>query len=170
MGSQIQGFRLMGKLSAIQQADLIIKAFGFRKIPLIYYSGVRVVDLNDERLEIMIPLNKRTQNHLNSMYFGALAIGADVAGGLLAFLHMQQSEQKMSVVFKDLHADFLKRAEGDVHFISIQNKEIKEMISRIGNSGERENMEVDVVATVPSVSEEPVARFKLTLSAKMAKG
>ena len=110
-----------------------------------------MVDLNDERLEIMIPLNKRTQNHLNSMYFGALAIGADVAGGLLAFLHMQQSGQKMSVVFKDLHADFLKRAEGDVHFISIQNKEIKEMISRIGNSGERENMEVDVVATVPSV-------------------
>lgn len=158
----------MGNLSAVQQADLIIKAFGFRKIPLIYYTGVKVVSLDEEKLEVMIPLNARTRNHLNSMYFGALAVGADVAGGLLAFLYMQNTGKGMSVAFKDLKADFLKRAMGDVHFVCSQNRAINEMISRIEASRERENMEVEVIATVPSISEEPVAKFKLTLSAKMA--
>lgn len=158
----------MGELSAVQNADLIIKAFGFRKIPLIYYSGVKVVELNENRLEVRIPLNRRTRNHLNSMYFGALAIGADVAGGLLTFLHMQQTGRKMTVVFKDMKADFLKRAEGDVHFICDQNVEISKMLARIEASGERENMGIDVTAIVPSISNEVVAKFRLTLSAKLA--
>ena len=158
----------MGELSAVQQADLIIKAFGFRKIPLIYYCGVKVVELTEDHLEVRIPLGRRTRNHLNSMYFGALAIGADVAGGLLAFLHMQRTGRKMTIVFKDMKADFLKRAEGDVHFICNQNVEIAKMISRIEASGDRENIEVDVTAIVPSKSNEAVAKFRLTLSAKIA--
>ncbi len=158
----------MGELSAVQQADLIIKAFGFRKIPLIYYTGVKVVELNDERLEVVVPLNKRTRNHLNCMYFGALAIGADVAGGLLPFLYMQRNKKKMSVVFKDMKADFIRRAEGDVQFTCAQNPAINDMISRIESSGKRENMEVEVTAKVPSISNDVVARFQLTLSAKMA--
>ena len=74
----------------------------------------------------------------------------------------------MTIVFKDMKADFLKRAEGDVHFICNQNVEIAKMISRIEASGDRENIEVDVTAIVQSKSNEAVAKFRLTLSAKIA--
>jgi len=68
------------------------------------------------------------------MYFGVLAVGADVTGGFLAMNYIQASKSKINLIFKDFHADFLKRAEDDVHFvcedgIAIQNLVI--LIKRI---------------------------------------
>ncbi len=39
--------------------------------------------MSAKALRIRIPLGWRTRNHLGSMYFGALATGADLVGGLL---------------------------------------------------------------------------------------
>ena len=50
------------------------------------------------------------------MYFGVLSVGADVTGGFLAMKYIKSSKSRMSLIFKDFHADFLKRAEGHVHF------------------------------------------------------
>lgn len=156
----------MAKLSFLTKTDLLIRMFGFKQIPLIYYSGLSVVDFDQERCVVKIPLSGRTKNHLGSMYFGALAIGADVAGGLAAFTYLLSSKKNISIVFKDVKGEFLKRPDGDVHFTCDQVKEVTEMMDRTVSSGEREEFTVHVVATVPTISEEPVATFNLTLSAK----
>lgn len=70
------------------------------------------------------------------------------------------------MVFKNFQAEFLKRAEGDVHFICDQGKEISELVAQAAASDERVERQVEVIATVPTLSDEPVARFKLTLSLK----
>ena len=91
--------------------------FGLTRIPLIFYCRPKVVSISDTRLEVKIKLNRRTKNHLNSMYFGVLSVGADVTGGFLAMKFIRESQSEIALIFKDFHADFLKRAEGDVHFI-----------------------------------------------------
>jgi len=63
------------------------------------------VSISDSKLEIKIKLNRRTKNHLNSMYFGVLAVGADVTGGFLAMNYIQASKSKINLIFKDFHAD-----------------------------------------------------------------
>ena len=60
--------------------NLLIGWFGFKEVPLIGHTGVRVLELDQDRCVIRIPLGRRTKNHLGSMYLGALAIGADAAG------------------------------------------------------------------------------------------
>jgi hypothetical protein len=100
------------------------------------------------------------------MYFGALAIGADVAGGLAAFSYLLNSGKNISVVFKDVKGEFLKRPDGDVHFACNQIKEVNEMMLSTVNSGAREEITVEVEATVPTISTDAVAKFQLTLSAK----
>ena len=166
MGTQVSHFRLMTKLSVIKKANLLIRMFGFKQIPLIYYCGLSVEEFDEQRCVVSIPLNGRTKNHLGSMYFGALAVGADVAGGLAAFNYLLTSNKDVSVVFKDVNGAFLKRPDGTVHFACEQVKEVIEMMESTIATGEREEFTVDVVATVPSISEEPVAKFQLTLSAK----
>ena len=79
---------------------------------------------------------------------------------------IRQQPARISMVFKDFQAEFLKRAEGDVDFICDQGKEIAELVALAAASDERVERQIDVVATVPSISDEPVARFKLTLSLK----
>lgn len=149
------------------QDTLFVRLFGFMKVPLIFWVSPSVVKMDDKECIIKIPLNRRTKNHLNSMYFGVLCTGADLAGGLVAMNEITASKKKVALSFKDFKADFLKRAEGDVHFIVTQVPEIKKFVAEVIKSGERMNMPVEIKAVVPSINpEEVVATFVLTLSLK----
>jgi len=139
------------------------------RIPMIAFLRPVVVEMSDRRCEIRIPLAHRTRNHLNTMYFGVLCAGADCAGGLVAFRQIQKRRSKVAFVFKDFHAEFLKRAEGDVHFICTQGRAMAALVQRaIDAPGTRVEEAVEVIATVPSkLGDEPVARFELTISLKL---
>ena len=76
-----------------------------------------MVSIDEESVEIKIPLKRRTKNHLGSMYLGALSVGADITSGILALETIKSADKKISLVFKDFKANFFKRAEGDVHFV-----------------------------------------------------
>jgi acyl-coenzyme A thioesterase PaaI-like protein len=144
----------------------MILKFGILKVPLIWLCRPKVVEHTDERLEVRIALRRRTKNHLGSMYFGALAVGADVTGGFLAMDPIVESGRNINLIFKDFKADFLRRPEGDVHFSCNDGLAIRELVTKAIESGERHNYKMNIEATVPSLSDEVVARFELTLSLK----
>lgn len=83
--------------------------FSFNKVPLLWLCRPKIVHIDEARVEVKIPLRRRTKNHLNSMYMGALVVGADVAGGFLAAMKAQNQGQPISLAFKGIKADFLKR-------------------------------------------------------------
>ena len=117
-----------------------------------YWCGRSVVAMDGERCVLRVPLTRRTRNHLGSMYFGALCTGADAAAALLGFRLLRERKGRISVIFKDVRAEFLKRAEADVHFACEQGREIRALLDRAEPSGERENLPVHVVATAPEIS------------------
>lgn len=145
----------------------ILRSFTLLKLPLIAFLGPRVDRMDEERVEITIPLSYRSKNHLGSMYFGALATGADLALGFLVMREIQKREKKIELIFASFQAEFLKRAKADVKFVFDQGAALQEMLDEVTESAERVTREFDVVALTPSVSgDEPVARFKLGLSLK----
>ena len=152
------------KISKITKANFYLKYFIFIKIPLIWLCKPKIINLNSEYIEIKINLNRKTKNHLNTMYFGVLSVGADITGGFLAMLCIKESKKKVSLIFKDYKANFLRRAEGDVHFICKQGKEISELVNKTIQSDNRENMLLYIEAFVPSISNDIIAKFELTLS------
>lgn len=133
---------------------------------MMFYVKPSVMEISTERVVVRIPLRRRTSNHLGSMYFGALSVGADCAVGVLTLHLIKQQPEHVSLIFKNCHAEFHKRAEGDVDFCCIQGHEIASLIARAAASDERVEMMVDVIATVPDQGDDPVATFKLTLSLK----
>ncbi|MBN2254309.1 MAG: DUF4442 domain-containing protein [Deltaproteobacteria bacterium] len=146
---------------------LTIRLFGLTKIPLLLFVRPSVVELSNERAIVKIPLRRRTRNHLRSMYFGALAIGADCAGGIIAMQEIHKSPCKISLIFKTLTAEFLKRAEGDVYFTCSDGRDIAALVTAAELSPDRVEMPVHVTATVPSrLGNDPVATFTLLLSLK----
>lgn len=144
-----------------------LQFFGLTKVPVLFFLQPRVVELSDKTCVIKIPLTWRSKNHLNCMYFGALAAGADCAGGFMAMKIMHDQKLPVNILFKDFKADFLRRAEGDVYFVSEDGEAVARMMRTAVESGERQNLPVEVLAYVPSDRpQDPVARFTLTLSAK----
>ena len=153
-------------ISSLTKANLYLNFFGLTKIPLLWFCRPKIIHLDKKSVEIKIPLKRRTKNHLGSMYFGALSVGADITGGFLAMICIQNSKRKVALIFKDFKADFLKRAEGDVHFRCNQGSDIIRLVEKTIDSGQRENMIVNIDAYVPSISDDIVANFELTLSLK----
>ncbi len=158
---------LISKLSPLTQANLFLQVFGFTKVPMIFYCRPRVLELNEKRAVIKIPYGRRTKNHLNSMYFGALCVGSDIAGGMIAMYIMNKKKLKLSLAFKDLKVEFLKRPETDVYFTCEDGDKISEMIRKSIETGERINEPVFIKASIsPEPNAEAYATFVLTLSLK----
>ncbi len=128
---------------------LALRAFGLAKIPLLFLVGPSVVRLTQKECEIKIPLNYLTKNHLGSMYFGTLAIGADCAGGLIAMDAIKKCGKKVSLIFKDFRAEFYKRAEGDVHFSCADGDSIRRQVRETLKTKKRVNRMVIITATTP---------------------
>ena len=101
------------------------------------------------------------------MYIGALTVGADIAGGLIAIYKIRSSGRKARFLFKGLKAEYHKRAEGDVVFRCDAGSAIDELVAKAAQSPERHNLPVKVIATVPSkLGDTPVATFEMVLSIK----
>tara|TARA_B100001029_G_scaffold23210_1_gene15870 strand:- start:1408 stop:1719 length:312 start_codon:yes stop_codon:yes gene_type:complete len=101
------------------------------------------------------------------MYIGVMTVGVDLVAGLTAMLKIRESKKNVILIFKDMTSNFLKRAEGDVHFICKIREKIAEAVDETIESGERINLLVPVVAIVPDkFGDEPVAEFTITLSLK----
>jgi len=126
------------------------------------------VTFNSKETVIKLPFIKGNKNHLGSLYFGALSIGADLSGGLSAMYHIKESQKNIHLSFKDFHAEFLKRPMHDTYFYNSQGDQIALFVQEvIKNQGTRMNFPLEIIARCPDISEDPVANFQLTLSLKL---
>lgn len=140
---------------------------GLLKIPIIGFVRPKLISINKDEIVVSISLRRRTKNHLNSMYFGALAVGADIAAGILAYYHSELLQRKISLAFKGMNAEFLKRAESDIRFVCSEGNRIETMLQTCISSGERQNEAVTVYA-LNNLGEQ-VAIFEMILSLKVLK-
>lgn len=147
--------------------NLKLRLFALAKIPLIFFCRPQILKVDSESVLVKIPLRHRTRNHVHSMYFGALSVGADLSIGLLATHQIQKSGKKIVLVFKDFKADFIKRAMDDVYFFSNEGAKVAELIEKVIATGERQNASIHGHAfTKKDGNEDIVAEFDLTLSLK----
>jgi hypothetical protein len=154
---------------------LALRLVGLLRIPLLFVMRPRVLRLDDTGCDVVLPLSFVSRNHVGSMYFAALAAGADCAAGLLAVRSSQGAltigallrPPRVVPIFKSLSASFHKLADGDVMFSCNEAQAVDEATERTLASGARVTLPVQVIATVPSrYGKEPVATFVLELSMK----
>ncbi len=146
---------------------LKLRLFAWLKIPLVAYLRPTLVRLDDDGAVMRIPFGRRARNHVGSMYFGTLAIGADAVIGALAIRLIRASGERVMFVFKDFQADFHKRADGDVHFHFDEAEPLKQVLQETIATGERCEAPLHCRALVPDrYGDEPVATFRLTISMK----
>ncbi len=155
------------RFSTLAKTSRTLWALGFFKIPLIFFCRPKIHEISDEKCVIRIPCKRRVKNHVNAMYIGALTIGADLAAGILTMRHIEKTEKKIVLIFKDMHADYLKLVEGEAFFTCNDGAKINEAVKLAAETGERQNIPVDIMVTVPShLGNEPAAKYVLTLSIK----
>ena len=146
----------------------MVRLWSLQNVFFIWLMRPKILELTADRCVVRVPLNWITRRRdIHAMYLGTLCMGADVAAGLISFQLMRERKERVVFIFKDLKAEFLKRAEGDVVFTNNDGPVIQDLLRRALETGERQEAPVHVVATVPSkLGDEAVARFELMLSVK----
>jgi len=157
----------MNNEQSLNEAKQLLEQFGKDFVPMIGFCQAELVQIDEKCCEIVLPLTSHTKNHLGSMYFGALHVGADCAAGMMAMRSIQRSGYNISLVFKNSQANFFKRPDGDVHFLCTGGLESAHLVEKAQSSDERQECALKVEATVPAkYGNEVVAQFQLTLSLK----
>jgi hypothetical protein len=152
----------------LKRAKRMLWLFGLFKIPMIGFCRPRIESLDENHIRISIPTNFLTRNHLKSMYFGALAVGADLAAGFHVFMLAEELKLKASFAFKSFQAEFLYRPEGRVYFESQSGAVVRRMLETSAKSGERINEKIPVTAwTENKNGKTEVAQFVLECSVKV---
>jgi acyl-coenzyme A thioesterase PaaI-like protein len=157
---------LQKKMDSLKQTAYV-RAFALLNVPALAWIRPSVLQMNDDELRLKVRLFRRTKNHLGTMYFGVLCMGAEAVVGFKAFDSIKRSGKKVDLIFKDFHANFLKRAEGDVEFICNEGLAIDALVQDCIKEGTRKSQSFRAIAVVPRESPDPVAEFTVTLSVKM---
>ncbi len=144
----------------------VVNALSFFRIPLLAFITPVFEEISDSRVVVKVRLDLRSRNHLGVMYFGALAMGAELSIASKAVQTIQAGDKRIDFIFKDFQADFLKRADGHVHFICDDAAQVAALIRTAGADDERHEGTFTGYACVPSQSQEPVMKYRLTLSVK----
>ena len=151
---------------SIRKMRWLLFLLGRIRIPLIGYTNPRLLSIDDQSVRVRIKLRRRTKNHLNSMYFGALAVGADIAGGIQVFYFSKMLGKEISFAFKGMNAQFIKRAESDIIFESTQGELVKAAIDKSIAEKVRVNESIEVRAI--NDAQEIVAKFDMIISVRVA--
>lgn len=150
-----------------KKAQRFLWLFGLFKIPMIGFVSPSIVILDDTRLVIKIPHKRRTKNHLNSIYIGALVIGADLAAGFHAFIIGKEMNKDISLAFKGIKADFISRPMSEVYFVCNEGETVTKMIEESVISGERITKDISIEVFTNYLEEAVlVANFTIGLSLK----
>lgn len=147
-----------------------IRAFSLLKVPLLGILRPKVVRLNDQLSRVRLPLSFLAKNHVGSMYFGALAIGAELSVALKVVDAMQNEKTKINFIFKDFSCQFLKRAESATDFCCDEVEKIQELIDKAANSLERVEAQFNGYACPHDKKnpkdEDKLMTYQITLSIK----
>lgn len=158
------------KSTAIKEINRLLWKLGTFKIRLLAFISPKVVYYTQEKIVVRVKLNRRTRNHLNSMYLGALVMGAELSAGLPYAYFATSEKTPFSLVFAGMESKYLKRPDSHV-FFEVQDLTIFEnLLKETKASGERQTKNIHVDAFIhydtPDLKEK-VATFKLELSVKV---
>lgn len=143
----------------------LIKGTSLARVPLLAFCNPKLLSV-DPAAKVELPLNFVTKNHFRTMYFGALAMGAElsVATPILEAMFIQK--KPISFIFKDFKCEFRKRADTSVVFEFSDVEESRHAVEEALRSGERLNKTFKGKAYSTKDSANIFMTYEITISLK----
>ncbi len=152
---------------SVTKLNWIIKGTSFFRVPLLSFCSPKLISIEPAR--VAVPLNFLTKNHLRTMYFGALAMGAELSVSVPILEAMFIYKKPISFIFKDFKCNFLKRADTSVIFEFSDVELCRRVIQQAVTSGDRINHTFSGKAYSKNDHANVFMTFDITVSIKRVK-
>jgi acyl-coenzyme A thioesterase PaaI-like protein len=114
----------------------VIKQFVEEKIAFVQRSGLKLLSIEEGIVTCMMP-GSGNENHIGSMYAGALFTLAEIPGGVLWMANFNMSESYP--ILKSFRIEFLKPAKGDiVYSVGMSSDQVTELSALCRETGKAE--------------------------------
>ncbi|MBP6430897.1 MAG: DUF4442 domain-containing protein [Ferruginibacter sp.] len=140
------------------------RLFLLSKLPSAFFSGVRVIDVNEEMCSVKVPYKWFSQNPFKSTYFACLSMAAEMSTGVLALAHIHNRKPSVSMLVQKIEGNFVKKATGITTFICNDGLAIQNTIEDAVKTGEGKTITATSIGK--NQAGEVVAEFLITWSFK----
>ncbi len=138
--------------------------FMLTKLPMGFFSGLKIIELNEQKAAVAVRFKWINQNPFRSIYFAVLSMAAELSTGILAFGFVYSNKPTVSMLVSKVEAEFLKKAVGKIVFTCNNGSEIANAISQTLLTGE--GITVSCTSTGVNEQGDVVAQFSFTWSFK----
>ena len=113
-----------------------IRYFTLLKLPLVYFSGIRITNVSEDRVEASVKLKWINQNPFQSMFWAVQGMAAELTSGVLLMREIETRKSSVSMLLIETKASFSKKAKGKIRFSCDEVKNAKDLIDTAITSGD----------------------------------
>jgi hypothetical protein len=130
------------------------------QLPLAWVAGLRLVSLEQGRCVVRMRHRFWNKNPFGSMYFAAMAMGAEMSTGLPAYVFLRQNRKSVSLLLAGMEADYHKKAVGRLTFEFEDQGELLQALGNLKRSGDA--CRIVLVSRCYDASKQLMAEFRFT--------
>ncbi len=120
--------------------------FKLKSLPLAFVAGLKVAEITDEKAVVTIKHNYRTKNPFRSMYFGAQAMAAELATGILVLEQVDKARPvRVSMLVGKMTAEFTKKAVGIISFTCEDAPKLAKIFEKVIASPEGQILSLEAI-------------------------
>ncbi|MFN8396240.1 MAG: DUF4442 domain-containing protein [Bacteroidia bacterium] len=136
----------------------------YTQLPLGFWIGMRVRELNDQRCVVTVPYKRLNKNPFRSTFWAVLGMAAEMSSGAILTMYTYQQKPSVSLLVGSQTGKFMKKAVGLTTFVCEAAPAIKAAVIKAATTGEA----VEVICPVIGYNEanEPICEFTFNWSLK----
>ncbi|MBC8768580.1 DUF4442 domain-containing protein [Arenibacter sp. BSSL-BM3] len=143
-----------------------INMFSFFKLPAVWWTGVRLRYIDDQKAIVTVRHRWINQNPFKSLFWAVQGMAAELTTGAMVMNQIRKSRRNISMLVANNNANFSKKATGKITFTCTDGHLIAEAIKNTIATGEGQTVWMKSVG----VNEEGIVvstfNFEWTLKVK----
>ena len=80
-------------------------------------TGLRLVEATEKHAIVRVKYQYLTKNPFHSIYFGCLAMAAELSSGVLGMVYTMGLKPEVSMLIIKLEGEFKKKGRGRIYFV-----------------------------------------------------
>jgi hypothetical protein len=135
------------KFQKLAGNSFLMRLFLLKSLPMAFVAGIRVKEINDNKVVTSIKYKWLTQNPFRSMYFACQAMAAEMSTGLLVMNVIDNSKPPISMLITKNQAIYYKKAVGKINFTCNDGQSVSQIIEQAKKTGEGYTIDLKSVGT-----------------------
>lgn len=136
----------------------------FSVLPLGFWIGMRVRELNENRCVVTVPYKRLNKNPFRSTFWAVLGMAAEMSSGAILTMFTHQQKPSISLLVGSQTGKFMKKAVGITTFVCESGQAIQAAVVKAAETGESVEVLCPVIGY--NAAQEPICEFTFTWSLK----